>query len=177
MIKNVSTNNLCTPTHIRGSVIKNVSTNNLCAPSNRSFGHKGPCQVADLLNFSFKYIRFPNWQQQYQETHIMDPLLQRSNAVPFQVFKDSRPLSLSTVQSKSLFQQSRLSVHRTYVRTSQKFFSLKSPWNHPLTPGVNPGVDPGQPRGTQPLRRSQNMPAKRAFSSIEKNNNTPFFDP
>ena len=46
---------------------------------------------------------------------------------------------------------------RTYyfvLRLSQKIFSLKSPWNHSLTPGSTPGVDPGYPRGTQPLRRS-----------------------
>ena len=46
------------------------------------------------------------------------------------------------MQSKSLFQPTRLSVHvpfvRSFVRPSQKFFLLKSPWNHPLTPGVDP---------------------------------------
>ena len=43
-------------------------------------------------------------------------------------------------QSKSLFQPTRLSVHvsvRTCVR-QKFFFLLKSPWNHPLTPGVDP---------------------------------------
>ena len=35
---------------------------------------------------------------------------------------------------------------RPYVR-HKNFFSLKSPWNHPLTPEVDPGCAPG----TQPL--------------------------
>lgn len=44
---------------------------------------------------------------------------------------------------------------RSSVRPSQNFLLLKSPWNRPLTPGVDPGVDPGLLRGRQPLRRSQ----------------------
>ena len=30
------------------------------------------------------------------------------------------------------------------------FFSLKSSWNHPLTPGVDPGVDPGSSGARSP---------------------------
>ena len=56
--------------------------------------------------------------------------------------------------SKSLFRPTRLSVHpsvRPSVRLSvrhKNFFSLKSPWNHPLTPefwGRPPGLTPGTP--------------------------------
>jgi len=32
----------------------------------------------------------------------------------------------------------------------KKFFSLKSPWNHPLTPGMTPEVDPAYPRARSP---------------------------
>ena len=39
-------------------------------------------------------------------------------------------------KSKPLFPPSRLSVHPPLV--TKIFFSLKSPWNHPLTPGVDP---------------------------------------
>ena len=42
---------------------------------------------------------------------------------------------------------------RSFVRPFVRhkiFFLLKSPWNHPLTPGVDPGCTPG----TRPLRRS-----------------------
>ena len=50
-------------------------------------------------------------------------------------------LSLISRLSKPLFPPSRLCVHmcvRPYVR-HKIFFSLKSPWNHPLTPGT-PGA-------------------------------------
>ena len=60
-----------------------------------------------------------------------------------------RPLCLSLRLSV------RLSVHPSVrpaggVRCHKIFFSLKSPWNHPLTPGV----DPRCAQGTRPLGRS-----------------------
>ena len=42
------------------------------------------------------------------------------------------------------------SIVRPWVRGSVRhkiFFSLKSPWNHPLTPGVNPGGRPQESGG------------------------------
>ena len=45
---------------------------------------------------------------------------------------------LGMMYSTSLFQQVRLSVHARVSVRHKIFFSLKSPWNHPLTPGVNP---------------------------------------
>ena len=53
-------------------------------------------------------------------------------------------------QSKPLFPPSRLSVHMCVLRTyvcHKIFFSLKSPWNHPLTPGVDPRGLPRVPPG------------------------------
>ena len=56
-------------------------------------------------------------------------------------------------QSTTLFRLSCLSVHpfvRSFVCPSvrhKKFFSLKSPWNHPLTPGVDPRGWPWVPLG------------------------------
>ena len=44
-----------------------------------------------------------------------------------------------------------------FIRRSQFFFSLKSPWNHPLTPGLTPGT-PGHAV----------EPAMRAFSGFLK---------
>ena len=53
---------------------------------------------------------------------------------------------------------------RSSVRPSQNFFLLKSPWNHPLTPGVDPRgwprVAPGHAAPPEELAR-----ARRALSS------------
>ena len=56
---------------------------------------------------------------------------------------------------------------RPFVSSSQNFFSLKSPWNHPLTPGVEPRgwpwVPPGHAAPPEKLAR-----ARRALSSSFK---------
>ena len=67
--------------------------------------------------------------------------------------------------NKPLFPPSRLCVHATTTFVCHKiFFSLKSPWNHPLTPGVDPWgwprVAPGHTAPPEELARAQ-----RALSS------------